>query len=122
MNPSPTTAQDANDARDGATDSRPLKILLLVAAIFTARWIWIAGIGDYGWTYELGMRVWQGEVPFRDYISTHPQLTSYTIVPFLAVLKGNLWAFAIHLYLWWFAALLIGWRVARAFALRPAAQ
>lgn len=114
--------QNTPSAPAQTRDSRPLKFLLVIAAILAARWIWIAGIGDYGWTYELGMRVLQGEVPFRDYISTLPQMTSYTIVPFLALLKGNLWAFSIHLYLWWLATLLVGLHVARALGLRPATQ
>lgn len=122
MNLPATENQAASNAPAQPHDSRPLKFLLVIAAILAARWIWVAGIGDYGWTYELGMRVWQGEVPFRDYICTLPQLTSYTIVPFLVLLKGNLWAFSIHLYLWWVATLLVGLQVARAFGLRPAAQ
>jgi len=123
MNSTTPTQPRTGDKTDRLVhDTRPLKFLLLIAGILTARWIWIAGVGDYGWTYELGMRVWRGEVPFRDYISTLPQMTSYTIVPFLVATKGDLWAFAVHLYLWWFAALLVGWRVAGAFGLRPAAQ
>lgn len=105
-----------------ANHRRPLTLLLAVVGILTARWIWIAGLGDYAWSYELGMRVSQGEVPFLDFICTLPQLTSYTIVPFLVLLKGNLWAFSLHLYAWWFAALLVGLQVARALGLRPAAQ
>lgn len=100
----------------------PLKLLLFVTGILAARWIWFAGIGDYGWTYELGVRVMQGEVPYRDYLSTLPQLTSYTIIPFIWALQGNLWAFALHLYFWWLVALLVGWQVVRAFGLRPVAQ
>lgn len=103
-------------------DRRPLLFLLLITGLLTARWVWIAGLGDYGWTYELGMRVLRGEVPYRDYISTLPQLTSYTIVPFLVLLKGNLWAFSLHLYSWWFATLLVGLKVAQAFGLCPIRQ
>lgn len=103
-------------------DRRPLKFLLLAVALLSARWIWIAGLGDYGWTYELGARILRGEVPYRDFISTLPQLTSYTITPFLAALKGNLWAFSLHLYAWWLAALLVGLRVATVFGLPPATR
>ncbi len=122
MKSSSITDPKVMNSTTNTEDNRPLKLLLLVFGILAARWIWIAGIGDYGWNYELGMRVMQGEVPFRDYICTLPQLTSYTIVPFLAVLKGNLWAFSLHLYLWWFAALLVGLQVSREFGLRSAAQ
>lgn len=103
-------------------DRRALKFLLLTAGVLSARWIWIAGLGDYGWTYELGARILHGEVPYRDFVSTLPQLTSYTITPFIAALKGNLWAFSLHLYAWWLAALLVGLRVAKAFNLSPATQ
>lgn len=103
-------------------DRRPLFFLVLIAVILSARWIWIAGIGDYGWTYELGMRTRLGEIPYRDYICTLPPLTSYTIVPFIVFLKGNLWSFSLHLYLWWFATLFVGLLIARALGLRPIAQ
>lgn len=119
MNP---TASKLTTSDDATKSSRPLFVLLLIAGVLTARWIWFAGIGDFGWTYEFGQRVLQGEVPYRDYISTLPQLTSYTIIPFIVLLKGNLWAFTIHLYLWWLASLLVGLQVARTLQLRPAAQ
>lgn len=118
----PKPTDPAADSITPLGDSRPLWVLLLIAAVLTSRWIWFAGIGDYAWTYEYGARVLQGEVPYRDFISTLPQLTSYTIVPFLVVLKGSVWAFTIHLYLWWLASLLVGLQVARKLQLRPAAQ
>lgn len=121
MNPTAVTNSSTSNPPVPVVDRRPLICLLMVAGILASRWIWIAGLGDYGWTYELGMRVLQGEIPYRDFISTLPQLTSYTIVPFLVLLKGNLWAFALHLYLWWLAALLVGLRIAQAIELRPAA-
>lgn len=117
--PTPASTNQSNPA---AMDRRPLMLLLLIVGILTARWIWIAGLGDYAWNYELGMRVLQGEVPYRDFISTLPQLTSYSIVPFLVALKGSLWAFHFHLYFWWLATLLVGLQVARKLNLRPAAQ
>jgi len=115
-------AADPNVGKAEAIDRRPLLVLILIVVILSARWIWIAGIGDYGWTYELGMRTLLGEIPYRDYICTLPPLTSYTIVPFIVLLKGNLWSFSLHLYLWWFAALFVGLLVARALGLRPVAQ
>lgn len=103
-------------------DRRPLWALGAIVFVLTARWIWFAGIGDFGWTYEFGMRVMQGEVPYRDYVCTLPQLTSYTIIPFLILFKGGLWAFSVHLYLWWAASLLVGYLVAKRLELRPNAQ
>jgi hypothetical protein len=107
-----------------ATDRQfaPGIVLLLIFGLLTARWIWIAGITDYAWIYELGMRIRQGEVPYRDFISTLPQLTSYTLVPFLVLLKGNLWGFALHLYLWWLASLWAGLLVARKLGLSARQQ
>src|SRR5690349_7178219 len=103
-------------------DRQAMWFLIVLSAALAARWVWVAGIGDYGWTYELGMRTLLGEIPYRDYICALPPLTSYTIVPFIVILKGNLWSFSLHLYVWWFAALWVGLLVARALGLRPAAQ
>lgn len=100
----------------------PLGLLLTVVTVLTGRWIWFAGIGDFGWTYEYGMRVLQGEIPYRDFVSTLPQLTSYTIIPFIVALHGSLWSFTIHLYLWWLVSLLVGLKVAQAVGLRPGTQ
>lgn len=122
MNSSDPTNQIRRSTAEQSDGRRVLLFLFAIAGILTARWIWIAGLGDYAWTYEFGMRVLFGEVPYRDFISTLPQLTSYSIVPFLFVLKGNLWAFSLHLYLWWLAALLVGLQVARVLGVRPAAQ
>jgi len=119
-NPGPTPG--GSPVKLGFRELSPFRVLFLIVGILTARWIWIGGIGDYGWAYELGMRVWQGEVPYRDYISTLPQLTTYTIVPFLALLRGNLWAFAIHLYLWWLTSLVVGLLVARRLGLSTNTQ
>lgn len=116
-NPRPTTAKGPP-----SSDRRPLFVLLSITGVLMARWIWIAGLGDYGWNYELGMRVGEGEVPYRDFICTLPQLTSYTIVPFLALFKGNLWAFAVHLYFWWIASLWVSWKISRNLGLRAMAQ
>jgi len=115
---SQTAGTPTNDQRRFA----PYAVLLLIFSLLTARWIWIAGITDYAWTYELGMRIWQGEVPYRDFICTLPQLTSYTLAPFLALLKGSLWGFALQLYLWWLASLWIGLLVVRKLGLSTPLQ
>jgi hypothetical protein len=107
----PSAAQSIE--KRAVTARLPWIVLLACFAIFAGRWIWIAGMADYGWNYELGMRIRSGEVPYRDYISALPQLTSYTIVPLLAVLDGNVWAHNIHLYLWWLASLVVGLCVLR---------
>lgn len=91
----------------------PRWMLGIIFSIFTLRWIWIAGLGDYGLSYEGGMRILAGEIPYRDTITTLPQLTSYSIIPFLIAFKGNLFSFAFHLYAWWLFALIAGLQVAK---------
>ena len=122
----PPSPQNQKSPEDTTTEKpprlSPIGVMWLIFGILTARWCWIAGITDYGWIYELGMRVWQGEAPYRDFISTLPQLTSYTLVPFLVLTKGNLWGFAIHLYLWWLASLWGGLLVARRLGMSVALQ
>jgi hypothetical protein len=118
----PDPAQKPAVPRSGNQSRTPFVVLLLIFGVLTARWIWIAGITDYAWIYELGERVRLGEVPYRDFICTLPQLTSYTLVPFLALLKGHLWGFALHLYLWWLASLWMGLLVARQLGLSVAWQ
>ena len=106
-----STAQP--NEKSTTTARLPWIVLVGSFAIFTGRWIWIAGMADYGWTYELGMRIRAGEVPYHDYISALPQLTSYSIVPFLALFDGNLWAHNVQLYLWWLGTLIVGLYVLR---------
>jgi len=43
----------------------PLLVLVGMFIAFTARWGWIAGMGDYGCTHELGMRVLKRQVPYH---------------------------------------------------------
>lgn len=100
----------------------PFGVLALIFGLLTARWIWIAGISDHGWIYEVGMRVWLGEVPYRDYICALPQLTTYTIVPLLALLDGSVWAVQVHLYLWWLGSLVVGLQIMRRLSVSPQVQ
>jgi hypothetical protein len=103
--------------------SKPLRVLFLVVAIFTARWIWVAGItGDYGWAYEPAMRILKGELPYRDYISSLPPLMPYTLAPFVLAFHGNLWSWQLHLYLWWVISLLVGWLLLRKLQAEPQLQ
>ncbi|MCX8090762.1 MAG: glycosyltransferase family 39 protein [Verrucomicrobiae bacterium] len=88
-------------------------MLWILAGLITARWVWVAGIGDYGWTYEVARRIVLGEVQHRDFICCLPVLTHYTLAALLGVLGDSLWCWAIHLYCWWLAALLVGWQLLR---------
>jgi hypothetical protein len=80
----------------------------------------VAGLGDYGWTYEAAYRIGHGEVPYRDFISSLPPLTSYTLALPIRLFGDSFWWFQLHLYFWWFLALWVGWRLMRLVTTRPA--
>jgi hypothetical protein len=86
----------------------PWIVLFLLFLILSARWIWIAGFCDYGWTYEPAYRILQGQVQYRDFLLTHPPLVNYTLAAFLALFGKSLWIYVIHLYLWWLFSLIVG--------------
>lgn len=88
---------------------RSLTLLCILAVLIAARWLWVAGIGDYGWTYEVAYRISVGEVQHRDFITCLPALTHYTLAALVALVDESLWMWAVHLYAWWFATLLVGW-------------
>ena len=90
---------------------QPGALLILTAGIFTARWIWVAGIGDFGWTYEAAWRIAHGEIQYRDFISSLPPLANYTLAALLALFGDSLWLFQIHLYLWWYLSLEVGFLI-----------
>ncbi len=92
---------------------RPAALMVLTAGILTARWIWVGGIGDFGWTYEAGWRIAHGETQYRDFISTLPPLANYTLAALLALFGDSLWWSQIHLYLWWYLSLWAGFLVGR---------
>ena len=122
MSTAPVPPTEKDPAGHDSRRNFPLGVLLLAFGMLTARWIWIAGISDHGWIYEVGMRVWAGEIPYRDFICALPQLTSYTIVPLLALLDGSVWAVQIHLYLWWLTSLVVGLQVVRQLGLSAHVQ
>ena len=90
----------------------PAVLLLVLWIVHSARWIWIAGFGDYGWTYESAARIANHQVQYRDFISTLPPLTSYAMAPLYLALHGSLWSWHLQLYLWWGFALFVGLAVA----------
>jgi hypothetical protein len=103
------TTDKSKAATPVSTPSKlPWFLLFGLFSFFAARWIWIAGMGDYAWHYETGMRVLKGEVPYSDFLTTQPQLATYTITPLLWLFKGNLLAAGVHLYLWWLASMTAG--------------
>jgi hypothetical protein len=88
--------------------SHPVKVLILSAIIICLRWLWIAGLGEYGITYESAHRIAQGQIPYRDFILVVPPVTSYTLAGFLKLGNYSLWAENIHFYFSWLLTLLAG--------------
>lgn len=120
---SPSSSQLAHPGGWIRSAAAPWVILAALFIIFTARWIWIAGItGDYAWAYETGSRILRGQVPYRDYVCSLPPLMPYTLACFIALFKGSLWAWGIHLYLWWLASLVVGLLVLKRLGASPSLQ
>src|SRR5437867_2955696 len=78
--------------------SRPWLVAALVVALLAARWIWVAGLGDYGWTYEVAARILQGEVFFRDFLLLRGPLSHYVLAGWMRLLGQHL--FVYHFDLW----------------------
>ncbi|MCX7887657.1 MAG: hypothetical protein N3B01_10465, partial [Verrucomicrobiae bacterium] len=85
-----------------------LAVVPAIVVLLTARWIWIAGGGDFGWTYEPAMRIFSGEKPYRDFLTTLPPLSFYTLAGLISFWSPSLWAFNVHLYANWILSLLAG--------------
>jgi hypothetical protein len=111
--PSPAPNSLSKATTNSAPSKLPEFLLLLGVLLYTARWIWIGGRGDYGWTYEAGWRIAHGESQYADFVTLLPPLTNYTLAGLLWMAGDSLWIFAIHLYLWWIAALWVGLRLLR---------
>jgi hypothetical protein len=75
---------------------------LVVMLASTARWFWIGGFGDFGWTYDSAIRIARGEMPHVDYISTLPQLTSIVLAGLICLLGEHPILWSVQLYAWWF--------------------
>jgi hypothetical protein len=93
-------------------DQREVRPVLLISwgllILIVLRWIWVGGIGDFGWTYESAARIVDGQVYFRDFISTLPPLTSYALAGLLAIFGKAPFLWAVQLYLWWIALYVVG--------------
>jgi hypothetical protein len=108
MYPNVTLAPAPNNLKDQLGVVWPWIILLAAVLILFCRWAWVAGFGDFGWTYEPAFRISLGEMQYRDFIFTGPPLESYTLAAFLTIFGKSLWLWSIHLYLWWFFSLAVG--------------
>ena len=78
--------------------SNPAIVGLLIVVLLAARWIWVAGLGDYGWTYEVAARILKGEVYYKEFPLLYGPLSHYTLAAFMLLLGHHLFVF--HLHLW----------------------
>ena len=83
-------------------------ILLLIFGMFTARWIWVAGGEDYGWTYEPAWRILHGQLPYRDFAFSAPPLAPLILAGLMKLFGESVFIFAVNLYLSWLGALVVG--------------
>ncbi|MBI3693526.1 MAG: hypothetical protein HY238_01615 [Acidobacteria bacterium] len=86
--------------------SRPAAVGAAIVVLLAGRWIWVAGLGDYGWDYEIAARLLRGEIFYRDFLLTRGPLSYYTLAGSLRLLGQHL--FVHHLHLWFSYVLCLG--------------
>lgn len=80
----------------------------------TARWVWIIrDNADFGMTFECATRINEGEIYGRDFFCVVPPLAFYTEALFIRLLHGSIWSHQLHLFFWWYLALLVGFLAAK---------
>lgn len=79
--------------------SNPVIVGSVIVLLLAARWIWVAGLGDYAWDYEVAERILRGEVFYRDFILLRGPLSYYTLAAFIVVLGHLLFVYHIHLWI-----------------------
>ncbi|MBI3666536.1 MAG: hypothetical protein HY236_10000 [Acidobacteria bacterium] len=92
-----------------------------IVILLAARWIWVAGLGDYGWDYEVASRILHGEVFFRDFLLLRPPLSYYTMAELIRLLGHHLFAYHIHLWFSYVLCLIAGLLLARELGAPPSA-
>jgi len=101
---------------------RPAAIAAGVVMLLAARWIWVAGLGDYGWTWEAAARLLAGQVYYRDFTLLYGPLSHYTLAAWMWALGPHLFHSHLHLWFWYALALVVGLRIARELGAGAAAQ
>ncbi len=94
----------------------------MVVLLLAARWIWVAGLGDYGWTWEAAARLLRGQVYYRDFPSLYGPLSHYTLAGLMALAGSHLFVFHLHLWLWYALALGAGLAVMSRLGVRSSSQ
>jgi hypothetical protein len=87
----------------------------LCIALLAARWILVAGIGEYGMMYDQAYRLSIGQVWYRDLLSTHPPIVAEALGSLFRLFGPSLLLFNVHLYLWWLASLFVGYLLLRRY-------
>ena len=80
----------------------------LTLALIAIRWCAVPTTADFGINYEPAWRIAHGEHQYADFYLTLPPLTNYTTAACILLFGESLWAWTIHLYLWWFGAMVVG--------------
>jgi hypothetical protein len=93
-----------------------------IVLLLAARWIWIAGLGDYAWSYEVAARLLRGEVYYRDFPLLYGPLSHYTLAGLMGILGSHLFVYHLHLWGWYGAALAAGGLLARELGASREAQ
>jgi hypothetical protein len=91
-------------------------------AIVAARWLPVAGIGEYGMLYDQAYRLSVGQVWYRDLLSTHPPIAAQTLGALFRLFEPSLLLYNVHLYLWWLASLLVGYLLLRRYDVQGLAR
>jgi hypothetical protein len=95
---------------------------ILCVVMLSARWILIGGTGEYGMLYDQAYRLYLGQVWYRDILSTTPPLTAHFLSWLFRLASPSLLLYNVHLYLWWWASLFIGYLLLRRFDIRGLMQ
>ena len=82
------------------------------------RYAWVASLNDYGFMYDLGARLNEGQAPYRDFITTLPPLTFYSMSLFLKCFQGHVIATSAHQFAWWLASIVCAWRLCLCLGIR----
>ncbi|HYM10623.1 MAG TPA: hypothetical protein VEU62_07820 [Bryobacterales bacterium] len=102
--------------------SNPLVVGSGLVLLLAGRWIWVAGLGDYGWTYEFARRLALGQVFYRDFLSLYGPLSHYTLAGLMVLLGKHLFLFNVHLWLSWALELGVGLAVLAGLGARRSTQ
>jgi hypothetical protein len=92
----------------GSFFSKPAAVAFGIVIVLAGRWIWVAGLGDYGWSYEIAARIAQGEIFYRDFPSLYGPLSHYTLAGLMLLFGKHLIVYHVHLWLSYVLSLFAG--------------